>query len=240
MNKKGVKFIKKKIYLSSSIVFLVLTLLTTPAAGDGAMPGFLSELSQTGQDVIISIDLWEGEFNTYRITWELTNEEKILFDNYKFNKDGYEEIYTRCAAWEQSECTENEGVDCYDCEGDEFPECPEPCRYGYIFSLVHKCVPVGDIIYRLYYWGSEEWAFENEREISVTDSGKECNGGDAGADDAGSGTDSDTDSDSDSDDASQDEGAGCGVVHGAASSSELILALLMITAGLAAFRFRHS
>jgi len=243
------KEIKRLLFINIILSFLVMA---DYSFADGYPPMEIYSAIQEEEDVVVTIGLGGEALSwKWRLTWNYLNgnEEKKLFDNRIFQKDEAVTIDEYCDSY-YVDCAEDAGVDCYDCDGDDYAECPVPCARIYLFETIHECAPAGYIVYTLLSpedFGEDHQYDEQDKIVKkVLDEGQDCEndaGVDSGTDadaDTDSDSDADLDTDDDSDDASQDEGAGCGVVHGAASSSELILAFLMITAGLAAFRFRHS
>jgi len=236
----------------SAIILLAVSFIPDKSFADSPIPPRIKSLIQKRQDVKITLNLDNGGYcwannRACTLTRMLGESTKNIFIDKVFNKDEAPDSGEYCSYFDTAEiyCNNNPS-ECIDCDGDDIPECDvEECSVEYYFEVVDKCVPPGEVIYIITALNADEQS--GPRDILVEDTGDECLDSDAGVD-SGTDADADTDSDSDadldtdddSDDASKDEGAGCGVVQGAASSSELILALLMITAGLAAFRFRHS
>jgi len=235
---------KRLLFINIILSFLVMA---DHSFADGYPPMRIYSAIQKDAYVVVTIGLGGEALSwKWRLTWTRGAEERKIFDNREFQKDEAAGIDEYCSD-SLPDCEDVAGEDCVDCDGDDYAECPVPCGNIYRFKEIHECAPVGAIVYTLLSpedSDGDEYYKQDQLGIIVEDSGVHCDsdaGVDSGTDaDADTDSDADLDTDDDSDDASQDEGAGCGVVHGAASSSELILAFLMITAGLAAFRFRHS
>ena len=236
--------------LLSAIILLAVSFMTDKSLADSPNPPFIKSLVQQGQDVKITLDLhangycWNNN-ESCTLTRVLGELAKDILVNKVFNKEDAVGSREYCKYPSEEEYCLEHPSECNDCDGDDIPECYYDCSTQFYYEVIDECVWPGEVIYSITALNADDQS--GPKKITVDDTSDECLDSDAGVD-SGTDADADTDSDSDadldtdddSDDASQDEGAGCGVVHGAASSSELILALLMIVAGLAAFRFRHS
>ncbi len=202
----------KKSNLIRYILGILVLCLPGTAMADAAPFPSINSLVQKGQDVQITISINEFVDNS---EWILSlkgvnQKEWLVFEDRDFFNEKPSSISKECqdayhlpdgGAFDCSASPQ----DCFDCDGDNVPECYSGinCVSTSSFDIIDNCVYPGHTTYTLFS-GPSEYSYKN---LEVIDTDDDCLEQDAGADSGGdSGSDADGDSDTDVDSDSDVDG----------------------------------
>jgi hypothetical protein len=183
-----------------------LALPRTAAANSPGMPDppWIEEVTQEGADVVITFVMDTTNWTSSNlIALERTDDDGVncVAKNGSFDASEALETELFCPSYSQSPMCESFPENCFDCDGDDEPECLNGCGLNGWFEIVDDCVPAGDAGYRLFgKWdGWEPW--ESHGALNVLESEADCEPSAAAGpcDEPSSDADADADADADSD-----------------------------------------